>query len=42
MIISGTSTPASRTLLSVLLAVFSIFGRILALIAAVLVLLVSP
>ena len=42
MIISGTSTPAARTLASVEFAVLSIFGRMLALIAAVLVRLVSP
>ena len=42
MIIRGTSTPALLTLCSVELAVFSIFGRIEALIAAVRVRRVSP
>ncbi len=38
----GTLTPASLTELSVEVAVSNIFGRILALMAAVLVLLVNP
>ena len=42
MIIRGTSTPALFTLSSVEFAVFSIFGRMDALIAAVLVRRVSP
>ena len=42
IIMRGTSTPAFLTLSSVELAVFSIFGRMLALMAAVLVRLVRP